>query len=210
MSVQKIGGRFTSSEEEFKKNSLSPESYIYVSPDDGFHASYYSADLTVGDGWSNSYSESSKVLHSINSNLKIGPLASIVVELAEDIWIPHNRYGIVVPTGEAGLTHGLLFAPTKVEPNWKGRLKIRVFNSSSTKVTIQQGQRIASLIIFSTSDMVHQAEVSRPTDISVRPLNLLQRLSRSYRDSPTHWSPIAIFSGAVLGAIMVLVTLVLG
>ena len=202
MSVQKIGGRFTASEEEFKKNALSPESYIYVSPEDGFHASYYSADLTIGDGWSNSYSASSKTLNSISSSLKIAPLSSIVVELAEDIWIPHNRYGILVPTGEAGLTHGLIFAPTKVEPNWKGKFKVRIFNSSPTKVTIEKGQRIASLILFSTSDMVHQAEVSRSTDISVKPIGFIQRALQSYRDSPVHWSPAAIFVAALIGALV--------
>lgn len=201
MSVQKIENQFTTSEEQFKKNALSPESYIYVSPDTNLATSFYSADLTVGDGYSSVYSNSSKTLHSINSTLTLSPLSAIVIELSEDIWMPHNRFGILMPTGEAGLTHGLVFAPTKVEPNWKGKFKVRVFNSSNNKVTLEPGQKIASLILFSTSDMVHQAEVKRETEISQAPLSLVQKICRSYRDNPIHWSPAAMFVSALIGAL---------
>lgn len=198
MSVQRLAGRTTSSEEDFKKFSLSPESLLFLNGSEPVHTDYYSIDLTVGSGWSTSYSERSKNLYSLDGEISISSGKSLVIELDEQIWIPHNRYGLIVPTGEIGLTHGLLFAPTKVEPNFKGRLKVRLFNTGVDKVPLVRGQRMASLLLFSTDEMVHQPEVQRPTEVSKLPLALPRRVIRKITATPVIWGPIATLIAALL------------
>ena len=198
MSVQRFAGRTTSSEEDFKKYSLSPESLLFLHGSDPVHTDFYSIDLTVGSGWSTTYSEHSRNLYALDGEIGIASGKSLVIELDEQIWIPHNRYGLIVPTGEIGLTHGLLFAPTKVEPNFRGRLKVRLFNTGVDKVRLVRGQRMASLLLFSTDEMVHQPEVQRPTEVSKLPMALPRRVVQKITATPLLWGPLATLLGALL------------
>ncbi|MDF5995101.1 hypothetical protein P4200_12665 [Pseudomonas aeruginosa] len=68
------------------------------------------------------------------------------MEAAEEIKVPHNRYGIVLPTGSLFLSRGVLVASAKVEPAFDGKLKLRIFNTTNKNVCLTKGEKLGSVI----------------------------------------------------------------
>src|SRR5690606_992918 len=98
---------------------------------------------------------------------KIRAHGSIVVEAAEEIWIPNNRYGILVPTGSMFLSRGILIAPAKIEPAFRGRMKLRLFNTTSKKTIVKKGEKLGSAVFFQTESTEIRTPIQRPSEISI-------------------------------------------
>jgi Deoxycytidine deaminase len=168
MTVMNVKGRTTSQSTSFDQYSLSSNSLIYTTATDS-NVEDFSLELTLGNGWNENYSNSNKNMLLIDEKITIPRRGSIVVEVAEDLRMPHNRYGVVLPTGSMFLTLGIMVAPAKVEPAFNGRLKLRLFNTTNSKVSILKGTKLASVVIFATeSTMVHDS-VFRLSEISDHP-----------------------------------------
>lgn len=160
MSVIEIGGRIAKDEKTFSDVGLSDKSLLYLKG--GLEPGAYSIDLSVGGAWNESYGLTSGQLYRIpQEGLDIGRHGSIVIEVAEDISVPHNMYGILVPTGSLFLDRGILIAPAKVEPCFSGFLKLRLFNTTGYKYCLKSGDKIASVIFFSTENTSFQSRVEK-------------------------------------------------
>jgi len=165
MSVLQIKNRTTDSQEEFDRHSLSSNSYIYTSAEEK-NVEEFSIELTLGEGWNDNYSFKNKGLIKIEESITIQRHGSVVVEVKEDIRVPHNRYGIILPTGNTFLSWGIIIVSAKVEPAFFGRLKLRVFNTTNQKVVLHKGTKLGSIIFFPTeSTKVHAAKY-RDSEIS--------------------------------------------
>lgn len=186
MTVLQVKGRTTVSEKYFDAHSLSNSSYVYTTAN-ADNIEEYSLELTVGSGWNNSYSPNNKGLIEITDGITIPKHGSIVVEVGEDIQVPHNRYGIVLATGSMFLSQGILIASAKVEPAFIGRLKLRMYNTTGQKVKISKGEKIGSVIFFSTESTKIHDKSYRASDISLSEPSKIQGFLKWFPANKPLW-----------------------
>jgi deoxycytidine triphosphate deaminase len=186
MSVLQIKGRTTKSHTDFDAASYSSNSLILTNARDD-RIEEFSLELSVGEGWSDNYSGNDKNLWRIVDGMTIKGHDSVVVEAAEEIKVPHNRYGIVLPTGSLFLSRGVLVASAKVEPAFDGKLKLRIFNTTNKNVQLTKGEKLGSVIFFSTESTHTQNPIKRGSEISTLPITRRARLKKWFSLNPTIW-----------------------
>ena len=206
MSLVHIKSRITDNEKTFQDFSSSDQSNLYLADSKNCQVESFSLELTLGDGWSDRYSENETQLKSINDDgIKIARHGSVVVEVREDIKVPHNLYGILVPTGSLFLGKGILIAPSKIEPSFKGKLKLRLFNTSNEIFCLQKKVKLASAIFFSTDVTEFHNEITRASNIDKVQLSKREKILRWIKQNPPTWLGwlVSIISPIVLILIFV-------
>jgi deoxycytidine triphosphate deaminase len=166
MPIIDVKNRITNTDSEFSKFCHSDLSLIFTDAkkDD---LDYFSFELRVGTGWALNYSESQTQLIEIPpEGVKIPRYGSVVVEVKEIIKVPHNLYGIIVPTGSLFLSKGILIAPAKIEPSFQGHLKLRLFNTTNEYFNLMKDSKLASAIFFPTATTVHHPPILRSSDVA--------------------------------------------
>lgn len=203
MGVVQIKGRTTNSPENFLRYSSSSSSHVYTTALEK-NIENFSIEISLGDGWNENYSDANVGLIKIDDSIIVGGRASIVVEVAEEIRVPYNRYGIVLPTGSLFLTQGLLIASAKVEPAFYGKLKLRLFNTTDKKIKLIKGRKLGSVIFFSTESTIPHDVISRNSNISIPPLTRLALLRKWFAENKITWIGWLppIISAWLLGATM--------
>lgn len=199
MTILQIRGRTTSSQGEFESFSFSSNSLIYTNaPDENIEP--FSLELTLGNGWNDSYSPTNKTLIKIKDEIVIQKHGSIVVEVSEEVRVPHNRYGIVMPTGSLFLTRGIVFAPAKVEPAFADKLKIRLFNTTQKAVTLKKGEKLASVVFLPTETTERQTRAIRGSAISNEMPSKTHEMQRWFSQHKTIWIGwiVSFFSSSLL------------
>lgn len=186
MSVLQVRGRTTNSEEDFNAFALSSNSCIFTNAEEN-NVEEFSIELTLGEGWNDSYSESDKNLRRINGAIAIRGHGSIVVEVQEEIRVPHNRYGIVLPTGSLFLSRGIIIAPAKVELAFIGKLKLRMYNTTNQKISLEKGSKLGSVIFFSTESTKMHNYTYRKSEISAPPVSRLDELKKWLATNKAIW-----------------------
>lgn len=186
MSVLQVKGRTTASYPEFDAASHSSNSLILTNAS-STQIENFSLELSVGEGWSDNYSTNDKNLWRIVDHLIIKGHDSVVVEAAEEIKIPHNRYGLVLPTGSLFLSRGVMVASAKVEPAFDGRLKLRIYNTTNKNVQLTKGEKLGSIIFFSTESTHTQKPINRGSEISTLPITKRARLKKWFALNTNMW-----------------------
>lgn len=204
MSVVHINARTTRDQKSFEENSTSDKSLLWIS--ENANAENFSIDLTVGDQWSEKYGPKSNEMHKISDEgMRILRHGSVVVTAAENIRVPHNMYGVLVPTGSLFLDKGILIAPAKVEPSFTGYLKLRMFNTTAFKHTLKKGDKLGSIIFFSTETTQFQNTVTKDSVLISKPEPLTERalqwLNRNIYQLVT-WI-VSLFGGSMMAALLV-------
>jgi deoxycytidine triphosphate deaminase len=177
MSVLQIKGRTTSSYSEFTGASKSSNSLIYTNADEQ-HIEAFSLEVTVGDGWSENYSENDRSLWGIEDIITLKGHDSIVVEAGQEVNVPHNRYGIVLPTGSLFLSRGVLVASAKVEPAFAGKLKLRIYNTTNRTIKLEKGEKLGSVIFFPTESTQTHTPITRNSEISTKRITKSAKLKK--------------------------------
>lgn len=186
MSVLQIKGRTTNSQPDFDTFALSSNSCIFTTATEP-NIEEFSIELTLGEGWNDNYSAHDRNLRRIEDGIMVRGHGSIVVEIQEEIRVPHNRYGIVLPTGSLFLSRGILITPAKVEPAFCGKLKLRIFNTTHQKIFLKKGEKLGSVIFFSTeSTKVHNV-IYRASEISTSPKSRFRELRKWLGTNKTLW-----------------------
>lgn len=190
MSLVNIKNRVTNDEEKFQSNSFSDQSYLFLKDSNNHIVESFSLELTLGNGWADRYSETERSLMEIDDQkgIKIAKKGSVVVEVGEEIKMPHNLYGILVPTGSLFLSKGILIAPSKIEPSFKGKLKLRLFNTSNEVFVLQKKAKLASAIFFSTDVTEFHPEINKASDIAKSNLSNYDKSVRWIKNNPSVFS----------------------
>jgi len=204
VSVVHIQNRITNDQKSFEDNSASDRSLLWLS--EKASAEAFSIDLKVGDQWSEKYGPTSNEMHTIgDEGMRIQRHESIVVAAAENIRVPHNMYGVLVPTGSLFLDKGILIAPAKVEPSYTGNLKLRLFNTTALKHTLKKGDKLGSIIFFSTETTQFQKQVTKNSIQILRPVPITARASQWFRKNINQlitWL-VGLFGGSLMAALLV-------
>lgn len=204
MSVVHIKNRITSDSQSFYDYAASDRSLLWLAKHENVEA--FSVDLTVGDQWSEKYGPTSNEMHKISAEgMRILRHGSIVVTAAENIRVPHNMYGILVPTGSLFLDKGILIAPAKVEPSFSGNLKLRLFNTTALKHILKTGDKLGSVIFFSTETTQFQNPVTKNSVLVSKPTPIIDRIShwlgRNVNQLIT-WM-VGLLGGSMMAALLV-------
>ena len=196
MSIVHVKRRVTQDQEEFKRCSQSDQSKVLLTPLDSSPETF-SIEFSVGNVWSEQYGHTSTTMYKIpEQGITIGRHGSIVIEVGQNISVPHNMYGLVIPTGSLFLDKGIIIAAAKIEPSFTGNLKLRLFNTTATKRVLQIGDKVASGVFFSTETTQFHGQVTK------RPVTIDREHSfkrRSARWSRQHWPQIVTWILAIVG-----------
>ncbi|MEM9457356.1 MAG: hypothetical protein AAGF11_24465 [Myxococcota bacterium] len=102
------------------------------------------------------------------------PGRCVVVETAEELVVPNNIFGLLCSKGSLS-AQGLLVANTKVDPLFKGNLRVAVYNASNTPVKMAKGKPFCAIAFHLLERSVHAAEARKPPDIRSQPRGSLER-----------------------------------
>lgn len=166
MSLANVKGRVTESEDHFEKSAFSEQSLILTDAN-ASGIEQFSLELHVGLGWALTYSPEKNQLTAVSEKgIKIPGRGSVVVAVKEKIKIPHNLYGIILPTGSLFLARGILIAPAKIEPGFNGYLKLRLFNTTPRSHLLKIDDKLGSAIFFSTEITVRSSEITNAGQVA--------------------------------------------
>jgi len=186
MSILQIKGRTTNSQSDFDAFSLSCNSQVFTSAV-ASNIEEFSLELTLGDGWNDNYSDHNRHMRRIDESIIIRGHGSIVVEVQDEIRVPHNRYRVVLPTGSLFLSKGILITPAKVEPAFAGKLKLRRFNTTHQKILMKKGEKLGSVIFFATESTKVHDTIYRTREISALPSSRRADLIKWLTNNKTLW-----------------------
>jgi len=162
LSIVAIKSRHTTDANRFAQQKSSDRSLILV--DQAATIETFSVELTIGSVWSERYARAANEMIAIpEEGVKLGAGKSLVVEVSELIGVPHNLYGLVIPTGSLFLDQSIIIAAAKIEPSFNDRLKLRLVNVSGERRVIKSGQKVASALFFSTDVTLFHAESHKGT-----------------------------------------------
>lgn len=200
MSIIATSKRNTSDAAAFQSQKSSDASLILI--ESATTVEDFSIELTIGSAWSRRYGQTNEMITIPEEGIRLAVGESVVVEVAERIGVPHNLYGLVIPTGRLFLDQGIIIAAAKIEPSFNDRLKLRLVNASGERRTLKRGQKIASAVFFSTERTVVRAEFQkRAVEVSRGP----DWRKRAARWSRANWPTIVgwvltIFCSSVMAA----------
>lgn len=73
------------------------------------------------------------------------------VQLGVRIKLPEGYWGLLVGRSSTSYVHGLFVIPGVIDPGYVGPMFVQVLNTKSHTVLIENGQRIAQLILIPTA-----------------------------------------------------------
>lgn len=97
-----------------------------------------SLNLTVGD----KYICNGKTIKISEDGVKVPSGKSVVLETAQQIAVPHNMFGMIAGVGINIFRNGFISAG-KIDPGFKGKLKLAYFNGNGNAITFKSGDLLA-------------------------------------------------------------------
>lgn len=137
MAIVDLKSRLSSKRDECEASKISAESLIYTDSNvDIAEGNPMSIDLKVGDicllpGDSRTYRID-------EHGIKVKPRQSVVIYSKEKFVLPLNVFGLVTGKGTY-IFQGCMVASGKIDPGYRGNLKVCFFNGGRSSVTIKPG-----------------------------------------------------------------------
>lgn len=203
MSIIYLTTRCTNNIHEFERLKESDDSKIYCSelPDEPFVIV-----LTLGDQWASNVTRSEPKMYKIeDSGVEIPRNGSVVVEVKQDIRVPHNMYGFIIQKGHTFLEDGIIVSAGKVDPGFSGILQLLLFNSSKRHKVFKKGEEMANLIFIRTDNTV-QSPVERKRQIALpKKKSLSEKVSKFLSEDKkfTVSMIITIFTSGIVACLTV-------
>lgn len=195
MSLINIDNRTTKSVADFEKYISSVSSLVFTNAE---KIEEWAIELTVGDLFSPEAGKEPQKMIYINNEISISPQTSLIIEVKEELRIPNNIYGLILPKGTLLLEHGILMASTKIESRYQGKLRILLYNTTKKKKYLKKKDVVGSCIFFETNvTLFGQSLKNRPapirTEYSIK-IKIIQFLKNEYK-----WIAPTILALAALG-----------
>ena len=103
-------------------------------------------DLRIGREYRD-HRDRGKHALAVKGKLKLAPGAAVIVETEESVHLPRQLFALVVP--KVGiLQRGLSNTMSKVDPGYRGRLLVTLFNLGKRTVTLERHERFCSLCVL--------------------------------------------------------------
>lgn len=144
MGVLDLSVRMTEDWDSYHRHACSSDSLVYVSPAPQLDDGPASIDLTVGD---RCYRQMEDRYFLIGDGVTIGAYQSLLFETAQTVAMPYNVFGVV--TGKGGhIFKGWFVSTGKINPGFRNKLKIGIYNGSNTSFVVRSGDPLCSCVFF--------------------------------------------------------------
>jgi len=201
MPVSHLKNRVTEEVARFERFERSDASLLFAPLD---KVSEFELGLTLGDSFAPVHpAERSSYNPVPDEGISLPPRSAISVEVAEEMKVPLNLFGVIFPKGNLAHIHAVSTPTTKIDPGFAGHLRLLLVNHSSSRVLIKRGQPIASAVFWRTDATAPQPIVDPKTHVQPRRERGWQRIKSFFGRNRANW-PIWI---ALVG---VLISLTLG
>lgn len=182
MAVTYIRNRIAQDVEGYDKHSQSDGSLLLAKTAD---VSEFELSLTIGDVYAQRHPTDDSAFISLQDDqIVIAAHGSVTVEVAEDISVPLNLFGVIFPKGSLAHGHGVFVPTTKIDPGFSGRLRLLIVNASGRRMVLTKGQHLGSAVFLRTDATVRHPLVEKREKISpsvqgtgVRFLGMIRRNS---------------------------------
>jgi len=163
MSLINIEKRITKNVVDFEKYISSDYSLVFA---DAEKVEEWAIELTVGDLYSPETGKEPQNMIYVDNEISISPQTSLILEVKEELRIPNNIYGIILPKGTLLLEHGIFMVSTKIESRYQGKLRILLYNTTKKKKYLKKNDVVGSCIFFKTNvTLCGQSLKNRPAPI---------------------------------------------
>ncbi|MCF4968614.1 dCTP deaminase domain-containing protein [Nostoc sp. CMAA1605] len=120
-----------------------------ISDTESSNASY---DLRVGSEYRD-HRDSGKTDLLDNGKISLQPGSAVIIETSETVHFPKSRFGHVVPKVSL-LQDGLSNTSSKIDPGYRGKLSITVFNLGKRTIFLEKGQKFCTLYLLDVKEGV--------------------------------------------------------
>lgn len=153
---------YTINESEFEKYKGKSEDFkILITPFDVQKLQPASYDISVGDHYYNLTTGSDKIDIVERGSLTVEPNECIRIRTRETIGIPYNCSALVTTKISLSMV-GLLQVTSRIDPGFKGKLDITLFNAGKKKVSLRYEDTFANLVFFRLGIPVSKAYSGTP------------------------------------------------
>jgi deoxycytidine triphosphate deaminase len=157
-----MSNRVTQDSQRFENLKKSDFSQIFSNAEE---IQDFSIELTLGNRWSKEPSVENHNLKNLDSDkATIPPQGSIVVESQEEIRVPNNLFGLILTTGSLLRGKGVFVGTGKIEPFFRGKLRLLLMNNTNYKIEIYKGDKLASAIFFRTETTAEGEPITLPDE----------------------------------------------
>lgn len=205
MAIVDLKTRLSSKRDECEASKMSAESLIYTDSNiDIAEGNPMSIDLKVGDicllpGDSRTYRID-------EHGIKVKPKQSVVIYSKEKFVLPLNVFGLVTGKGTY-IFQGCMVASGKIDPGYRGNLKVCFFNGGRSTVTIKPGD-VFCTVFFMDGDCTLMSPLA---DYQENPNPALANLSwylRLCHWLKANWYNLIISIGTIAAVIISLISLI--
>lgn len=155
MTVAYLKGRSTEDHERYIALQSSDQSLIFAGAE-GVHE--FEMTLTIGEVFSLKHPTTESSFQLVTDDgIAITHGAAVTVEIAEDLRVPLNLFGVIFPKGSLAHVTGLFCPTAKIDPGFRGRLRLVLFNCSGQRIVLRREQAIASAVFMRTDATVGRA-----------------------------------------------------
>jgi len=148
MAIINLEKRTTVNWDEFNDNTKSNDSKIFILGDLILdNSGCESLNLTVGKRWLNK----NQYYAIPKDGIKVKPGDNIIIESSQEIAMPYNVFGIVFGVG-ANIFRGGFVSSGKIDPGFKGKLKIGYYNGSKGNIIFKEGDFLACCAFLTMED----------------------------------------------------------
>ena len=206
MAIVDLKSRLSSDRDLCETSKTSAESLIYTDTEvNVIEGNPMSIDLKVGDvcllpGDSRTYRID-------EHGIKIKPKQSVVIYSKEKFVLPLNVFGLVTGKGTY-IFQGCMVASGKIDPGYRGNLKVCFFNGGRSSVTIKPGD-VFCTVFFMDGDCTLMSPLA---DYQENPNPALANLSwylRLWNWFLANWYNFIISIGTIAAVIISLISLLI-
>ncbi len=197
MSLLSLRDRLTTDVSEYIANRESAESKVLVVGEKPIlDNAGFTLDLHVGSAWFDCYRQTYYELPSKGLKIKAGQ--ATVIEVAEEIGVPHNAFGIV--TGKGRLIYqGAFVSSGKIDPGFRDRLLIGIFNGSREVLNLKRGDSLCGCAFVLTE--THPTNLAEHRTVAPRRREKRKALGERFYDWwRSEWKVVVAWTIALISA----------
>lgn len=150
MTVTYLKGRATDDPQRYQALRQSDRSLVYTATP---AVQDFEMTLTIGDVVAYRYPTGDRgFVPVLDEGIPLAAGSSVTVEVAEDLSVPLNLFGIIFPKGTLAHANGVICPTTKIDPGFTGRLRLLIFNASGCRIVLHKSQ-IVGVAVFLRTDV---------------------------------------------------------
>ncbi|WP_062233937.1 dCTP deaminase domain-containing protein [Fictibacillus sp. FJAT-27399] len=159
------------------------------------HEANTSYDLRVGNEYLD-HRETRQMRLTDDDYITLNPGAAVIIETEEYIQFPRYRFGQILP--KVGLLRvGISNTTSKIDPGYRGKLLITVFNLGKRTVKLKKGEKFCSLIIQDVLPDGIRVYDKEPKQLESNPKGKMNNTIKDFITGP-YWGFISLLVASAI------------